>query len=53
MSKEEIEARKFAMASQKENQTQKDLEEARRKAKREGREFDEKKFKKQTFSGQT
>lgn len=51
MSKEEIEARKFAMASQKENQTQKDLEEARRKAKREGREFDEKKFKKQTFSG--
>lgn len=51
MSKEEIEARKFAMASQKENQAQKDLEEARRKAKREGREFDEKKFKKQTFNG--
>ena len=51
MSKEEIAARKFAMASQKENQAQKDLEEARRKAKREGREFDEKKFKKQTFSG--
>lgn len=51
MSKEEIEARKFAMASQKENQAQKDLEEAQRKAKREGREFDEKKFKKQTFSG--
>ena len=51
MSNEEIEARKFAMASQKENQAQKDLEEARRKAKREGREFDEKKFKKQTFSG--
>lgn len=51
MSKEEIEARKFAMASQKENQAQKDLEGARRKAKREGREFDEKKFKKQTFSG--
>lgn len=51
MSKEEIEARKFAMASQKENQAQKDHEEARRKAKREGREFDEKKFKKQTFSG--
>ena len=51
MSKEEIEARKFAMASQKENQAQKDLKEARRKAKREGREFDEKKFKKQTFSG--
>lgn len=51
MSKEEIEARKFAMASQKENQAQKDLEEARRKAKREGREFDEKKFKKQIFSG--
>ena len=51
MSKEEIEARKFAMASQKESQAQKDLEEARRKAKREGREFDEKKFKKQTFSG--
>ena len=51
MSKEEIEARKFAMASQKENQAQKDLEEARRKAKREGREFDEKMFKKQTFSG--
>lgn len=51
MSKEEIEARKFAMASQKENQAQKDLEEARRKAKRERREFDEKKFKKQTFSG--
>lgn len=51
MSKEEIEARKFAMASQKENQAQKDLEESRRKAKREGREFDEKKFKKQTFSG--
>lgn len=51
MSKEEIEARKFAMASQKENQAQKDLDEARRKAKREGREFDEKKFKKQTFRG--
>lgn len=51
MSKEEIEAHKFAMASQKENQAQKDLDEARRKAKREGREFDEKKFKKQTFSG--
>lgn len=51
MSKEEIEARKFAMASQKESQAQKDLDEARRKAKREGREFDEKKFKKQTFSG--
>lgn len=51
MCKEEIEARKFAMASQKENQAQKDLDEARRKAKREGREFDEKKFKKQTFSG--
>ena len=51
MSKEEIEARKFAMASQKENQAQKDLDEARRKAKREGREFDDKKFKKQTFSG--
>lgn len=51
MSKEEIEARKFAMASQKENQAQKDLDEARRKAKHEGREFDEKKFKKQTFSG--
>ena len=51
MTDEEIEARKFAMASQKENKEQKDMEEARRKAKREGRDFDEKKFKKQTFSG--
>ncbi len=51
MSDEEIEARKFAMASQKENKEQKDMEEARRKAKREGRDFDEKNFKKQTFSG--
>ena len=51
MTDEEIKARKFAMASQKENQAQKDMEEARRKAKREGRDFDEKTFKKQTFSG--
>ncbi len=51
MTDEEIEARKFAMESQKENADKERLEEARRKAKREGREFDEKNFKNPTYGG--
>lgn len=51
MTDEEIEARKFAMESQKENSEKEGLEEARRKAKREGRDFDEKDYKNRTLSG--
>ena len=51
MSEDEIEARKFAMESQKENKEKQDMEEARRKARKEGTDFDEKKYKKQAFSG--
>ncbi len=51
MSEEEIEAKKFAMESQKENAAKENMDEARRKAKREGRDFDEKNYKNTTFSG--
>lgn len=52
MTEEEIKARKFAIESQKENEALKDKEEERKRAKREGREFDEEQYDKQeTFSG--
>ncbi len=52
MTPEEIEAKKFAMESQKANEESKAKEEARRQAKKEGREFDEKAFDEQkTYSG--
>lgn len=52
MTEEEIAARKFAIASQKENEADKAKEEARKKAKKEGREFDEDAYdEKKTFSG--
>ena len=52
MTDEEIKARKFAMASQKENDAAKAKEEARKKAEKEGRTFDEDAFDgKQTYSG--
>ena len=51
MSDEEIEARKFAMESKKENASKESLEEARRKAKREGRDFDEKNYTNKKYSG--
>ena len=52
MTEEEIAARKFAIASQKENEADKAKEEARKKAKKEGREFDEESYEeKKTFSG--
>lgn len=51
MSDEEIAARKFAIESMKENEEREAKEEARKKAEREGRDFDEKRFEKQSFSG--
>lgn len=52
MSEEEIKARKFAIESMKENEALKEKELASRKARREGREFDEEKFdNEQTFNG--
>lgn len=51
MTDDEIAARKFAMESQKDNAARNDMEEARRKAKRNGQDFDEKGFKKNSFSG--
>lgn len=52
MTEEEIAARKFAIASQKENETNKAKEEARKKAIKEGREFDENAYdEEKTFSG--
>ena len=52
MTEDEIKARKFAMASRKENDAADAKEEARRRAKREGRDFDEQAYDKtQTFSG--
>ena len=51
MTEEEIKARKFAMESQKENAERKEKEEASRNAMREGRDFDEKKYKSATYSG--
>lgn len=52
MSEEEIKARKFALESKRENDAVKAKEEAERKAKRDGRDFDEKAFdRQQTFSG--
>jgi len=52
MTEDEIAARKFAIASQKENDAEKAKDEARKKAKREGRDFNEDEFDGQkTFSG--
>lgn len=52
MTEDEIKAKKFAMASMKENAAKKAKEEARKKAEEEGREFDEDEFDEQkTFSG--
>ena len=54
MTEEEIKAKKFAMASKKENAEEEAKEEARKKAKEQGKKFDEKAFDKQQgakFSG--
>lgn len=54
MTEEEIKAKKFAMASKKENAEENAKEEARRKAKEQGKKFDEKAYDKQQgakFSG--
>ena len=52
MTEDEIKARKFAIESQRENETLKEKEKASKRAEREGRTFDEDKFdKQQTFSG--
>ena len=54
MTEEEIKAKKFAMASKKENAEEDAKEEARKKAKEQGKKFDEKAFEKQQgakFSG--
>ena len=54
MTEEEIKAKKFAMASAKENAAEDAKDEARKKAQQEGKEFDEKAFDKQQtakFSG--
>lgn len=52
MTEEEIKARKFALASQKENDAAKAKEEARRRAEKDGREFNEDEFDgKQTYAG--
>lgn len=47
MTEEEIKAKKFAMASQKENAEENAKEEARKKAKEQGKKFDEKAYDKQ------
>lgn len=51
MTEEEIAARKFAMESMKENQASKEKEEARRKAEKEGRTFDERSYEKASAGG--
>jgi len=52
MTEEEIKARKFAMQSQKENEARKEKEKAEKRAKKEGRDFDEDAYdSKKTFSG--
>ena len=54
MTEEEIKAKKFAMASKKENAEENEKEEARKKAKEQGKKFDEKAYDKQQgakFSG--
>lgn len=52
MTEEEIAARKFAIASQKEQEAQKAKDEARKTARREGRDFDEDNYKEQNvYSG--
>ena len=53
MTDEEIKARKFAIESQKENEKLKKMDEARRKAGKNGRDFDEDEFNRngKTFSG--
>ncbi|RRD02051.1 putative porin [Prevotella sp. OH937_COT-195] len=52
MTEEEIKAKKFAMASKKENEAEKEKEKQRKKAKREGRDFNEDEYdNNETFSG--
>ena len=52
MTEDEINAKKFALASQKENEEKKAKEEARKKARKAGVEFDEEEFEeKKTFAG--
>lgn len=51
MSSDEIAARKFAIESQKENEALRNKQEARRKAEREGADFDEKEYENPTFGG--
>ncbi|MCD8203008.1 MAG: putative porin, partial [Prevotella sp.] len=52
MTEEEIEAKKFAIESQKENEAKRAKDAARRKAEREGREFDEDNYQEEkTYSG--
>ena len=51
MTGDEIAARKFAMESQKENEALREKQKAQRKAEREGLEFDEDEYEKQSFGG--
>lgn len=52
MTDDEIKARKFAIEAKKDNDAEKEKEKARKKAKREGRNFDENKFEEnKTFAG--
>lgn len=51
MTDDEIAARKFAMESERENQKQRDMDAARKKAEQEGRDFDERRFNNKTYSG--
>lgn len=51
MSEEEIAARKFAMESEKENAALHEKEAAKRKAEREGTDFDEEEYEEQSFGG--
>lgn len=51
MSEDEIKARKFALESKKENEARKDKEEASKRAKLEGRSFDEKSYEKKSYGG--
>lgn len=51
MTDDEIAARKFAMESQKENEALREKQKAQRKAEREGLDFDEDEYEKQSFGG--
>lgn len=51
MTEDEIKARKFALESKKENDARKDKEEASKRAKLEGRSFDEKSYEKKSYGG--